>query len=56
MIDISGLVAICEGAAGLATKALEAYRSQKLSPEEKELLAAAVETGTFKVIRGSFSI
>jgi len=47
MMDIAGLVTLCQAALAGGDKILEAYRRRRLSEEEKELMIAAAPQGQF---------
>jgi len=47
MMEIAGLVTLCQAVLAGGDKVLEAYRKRRLSEEEKELMIAAAPQGQF---------
>jgi len=50
MIDLASLVMLCQTALAGGSKVIEGYKKKRLSEAERELLIAAAQQGTFRIL------
>jgi hypothetical protein len=50
MIDIASLVILCQTALATGSRFIEEHKKKKLSDAERELLIAATQQGTFRIL------
>ena len=50
MIDLASLVMLCQTALAGGSKVIEGYKKKRLSEAERELLIAAAQQGTFRLL------
>jgi hypothetical protein len=50
MIDIASLVTLCQTVLAGGSKFIEGYKRKRLSKEERELMIAAAQKGTFHLL------